>query len=250
MTRLLAPRRKATMRRLLPLALTAVLACGACGQTEPDAPGGAAPEPTATASDPEPEPQPAPEPTPGAPMVIPFSDGARLAVVGVPYVGVLEVREGPGEGFDVVATLPPEGETVTTGRGWSPRWIEVTVGETTGWAELPSLAGRDGTFDVTAEVIRRLGERPQVRSLRRLGRIVAEARASMDPPSSITMTVPPQGGDAVEVVFDVVGLGDDSVWAERLRVFAHDRTRQGFSLRSVESTFFCARGASTGGLCP
>ena len=81
-----------------------------------------------------------------------------------------------------------------------------------------------------------------------LGMLVAETLASDDPQSDIVMSVAATVSDLGEVTFDVVGLGDDSVWALRLHVFGQpDGSR--FSLMSVEAHVMCmtVRGASEGG---
>ena len=93
--------------------------------------------------------------------------------------------------------------------------------------------------------------RPSSDDLLELGRTVAEALASVDPPSKITVTVEPAVGDLGEVTYDVIGLGDDSVHGYRLHVFAQpSETDDTFSLMSVERTYLCGRGVSDGGeLC-
>jgi hypothetical protein len=194
--------------------------------------------------------------TSGGPVEVPFPAGVSLAVVGVAHDDVLNVRGGPGAGFPAVATLGPQTEGVrTTGRGWrsgtGPYWIEVTVAGATGWASLGYLAGRDGTADVTAQVVRDLGSRPTAETMLDLGRIVAGTRASTEPRSRVVVSAAPTVGDLGEVSYDVVGLGDDAVFAERLHVFGQPiDSGEGFSLKSVEATSYCARGAPAGGLCP
>ncbi len=199
-------------------------------------------------------PRPGPVPTPGRAADLPYPAGARLGVVGVASDDVLNVRAGPGPGFPVVGRLAPLTSGVEiTGRGWNPGgsfWAEVRSGGTTGWVSLRFLAGLDGTDDATAGVVRVLGERPTAPTMAALGRTVAEALASADPPSTIVMSVAPSTGDLGEVTFDVLGFGDDSVSGARVTVFG-EPTAGGFALRSVESTALCARGAPPdGGLCP
>ena len=82
-----------------------------------------------------------------------------------------------------------------------------------------------------------------------LGRVVAEALASDEPPSRIVMTVSPTVGDLGEVTYDVVGLGDDALRGFRLHVFGTpSESGEGFVLRSVEQTLLCGRGVNAG-LC-
>lgn len=199
-------------------------------------------------------PRPGPVPTTGRAADLPYPAGTRLGVVGVAHDDVLNVRAGPGAGFPVTARLAPLTTDVeTTGRGWNPGgsiWAEVRSGGSTGWVSLRFVAGLDGTEDATAGVVQVLGERPTAPTMAALGRTVAEALASSDPPSTIVMSVPPSTGDLGEVTYDVLGFADDSVAGARLHVFG-EPTASGFALRSVEATWLCARGATPdGGLCP
>lgn len=192
---------------------------------------------------------------PGEDLNVRFPKGTELAVVGVAHDDALMVRRDPSADAAVIATLPPAGEgAVATGRGWlvnEMAWVEISTDQGTGWADLGSLAPRAGTDDLTADVVRRLGGRPTAPDMAALGRVVADALASTEPPSSIVMSVAPTTGDLGEVSYDVVGLGDDSISAQRLHIFGQQVGADGeFALRSVEATSFCARGSSTGGLCP
>lgn len=119
-----------------------------------------------------------------------------------------------------------------------------------GWANSGFVAWLGGTDDVTAQIIDILGERPSAGTMLDLGRIVAEARASDQPPSRITVTVASTTGDLGEVTYDVVGFDDDSISGERLQVFGRPvDPDQGFSLADVERRLLCARGATDDGLC-
>lgn len=185
----------------------------------------------------------------------PFAGFARrgdvLAVVGVAFDDVLNVRAGPGTNYAVVATLDPLADDVTaTGRARllsRSIWYEVTVGSTTGWASSAFLAFLGATDDATAEIIAAMGEIPSAATMLDLGRIVADATASTEPRSRITVTAAPTLGDLGEVIYDVIGLGDDAVFGLRLHVFG--TPGDGFSLKSVERTYLCGRGATSEGLC-
>ena len=62
---------------------------------------------------------------------------------------------------------------------------------------------------------------------------------------------PDDGGGCVdlgEIAVDVIGLGDDSVGGYRLRIFAEEGPDT-FTVRTVERTTFCSRGAGDDGLC-
>lgn len=233
------------------LASLALIGLSACGQEVAN--GGAASSDETTTS--PTRARPADMETPGQAMEILYPKGAALAVVGVAHDDVLDVRQGPTTDFDVITSMDPTGEgAVATGRGWLAKgsaWIEVRTDQGTGWADLGSLAPRDGTEDVTAQVINGLGSRPTAANMADLGRIVAEALSSTEPPSSVVMSVAPTMGDLGEVSYDVVGLADDSIWAQRLHIFGQQESAgDEFSLKSVEATYFCARGTSSGGLCP
>jgi hypothetical protein len=53
-----------------------------------------------------------------------------------------------------------------------------------------------------------------------------------------------------DVVFDVIGVGDDAVLGVRLRVFgAPVQDGEGVELRSVERTLLCDRGVTDDGRC-
>ena len=87
-----------------------------------------------------------------------------------------------------------------------------------------------------------------------LGAIVADIGANVlgDPTTStVLMTVAPSlGDDLAQVTFDVLGLGDDSVWGVRLHILgAPSESGQEFALESVEATDLCLRGGSPDGPC-
>ncbi|MGH3753192.1 MAG: hypothetical protein ACRDRP_10930 [Pseudonocardiaceae bacterium] len=198
-----------------------------------------------------------PSPTrtlPGELIDIGPAAGQVVGVVGVPFDDVLNVRAAPGADQQIVARLNPlADDVVATGaarRLDQTIWHEVTAQGVTGWANRAFLAWLGGTDDVTAQIIDARGGRPSAKTMLDLGRIVAEANASDQPPSRITVTVAPTVGDLGEVTYDVVGFGDDSVLGERLHVFGRPLDNgQGFSLASVERTYLCARGATDDGLC-
>lgn len=229
-----------------------VAVTGGCGGGET---GAGAPSGTSTTSPVPSTSAPAPSlSTPGqlGEPGFPYPAGSALSVVGVAHDDVLNVRAGPAPSFPVVATLGPVADGVmTTGRVWQSEswWIEVSPSGTTGWANLRLLGGRDGTEDVTSRVITVLGGRPVAKTMADLGRTVAASRVPGPEKPSIAMSVAPTTD---EVTYDVVGLFDDSILAERLQIVGQPTASgQGFALKSVQATSFCARGApSTGGLCP
>lgn len=192
---------------------------------------------------------------PGERMEIFPYEGAALAVVGVAAEDTLNVRSGPGVSFDVVFELEPLATGVTaTGHNRSLEgggvWAEVSSRGRTGWANTSFLLQPGRTDDVTSQVLAQSSRRPSADTMRKLGRMVAESRASEAPRSSITVVAAPTAGDLAEITVDVIGLGDDSVGGERLKVFAEpDGDGGGFTLRTVEATSLCSRGVTDEGLC-
>jgi Bacterial SH3 domain len=177
--------------------------------------------------------------------------GDELMVVGVAHDDVLNVRAGPGIVYDVVTTVDPEGSVTATGQARDigrSIWYRVGVGGTTGWVNSSFLAFGGATDDVTATVVDILGAYPSAATMEELGRIVAETHTSAEPVSTVVMSVAPSVGDLGEVVYDVIGLGDDAVYGYRLRVFA-DPITGGFSLHTVERTDLCGRGVTLDALC-
>lgn len=181
--------------------------------------------------------------------------GSTLGVIGVAHDDELNVRAGPGVDQPVVATLDPLADgIVSTGRAWRLSrsiWWEVEANGTCGWASSRYLAHIGSVTDLTSLVVERLdGRYPEAETMLDLGRIVAEALASPDPPSAIVMSVSPTVGDLGEVTYDVVGLGDDSIAGYRLHVFGRPaESQEGFELETVEATALCLRGVSSDGLC-
>jgi hypothetical protein len=184
-----------------------------------------------------------------------FADaGDELAVIGVAYDDVLNVRSIPGNDGEIIATLDPDGYAVATGQARllpSSAWYEVTTpgDAVTGWAALSFLAYPGGTDDATSEFLDG-GLLPRADTLTGLAELVAAGFASEDPPSSIVQITPGNEGDAsslADVTYDVVGLGDDAASGYRLHIFATN-DGDGFSLKSIERTVLCTRGLS-GELC-
>jgi len=180
-------------------------------------------------------------------------NGDVLAVMGVAYNDVLNVRANPGASFPVVATAGPvDDDVAATGEAWlapGSIWYEVTVGGVTGWANSSFLAFVGPTDDATALFLGG-GPLPETETMIEMGELVARGFASDDPPSRMVRTVAPSVGDLGEITYDVVGIGDDATTGFRLHVFATPlESGDGFVLKSIERTEFCGRGLSTGGIC-
>ena len=264
------------MRRSLILVATLALVATACSQgtggttttttTEPDAATTTATSPSTTTSTSTTTTEPgttttagsrepiADDQLPGDAWDLFILPDIPKAVVGVEHDDVLNVRAGPGVGYEIVGTLEPTAEGVMqTGRARNlpgSIWVEVSLPDGPGWVNDYFLGYKGGTDDLTSLVIERLGEIPSAQSMDSLGLIVAESLASDDPPSAITLTVPASNGDLSEVTYDVVGLGDDTLWAMRLHVFGQKDNGSGLSLKTVEATLYCLRGLTSDGLCP
>ena len=190
---------------------------------------------------------------PGEPIDVPPRRGDIVGVVGVAHDDVLNVRAAPGINQTIVATLEPlEDDVLVLGNARSlPNsiWTQVEIDGVTGWSNISFLAYLGDTDDITARLVNDLGETPRAETMLDLGLIVAEALASLEPPSRIVMSVAPTVGDLGEVTYDVIGLGDDSLHGVRLHVFGTpDEGGEGFVLKAVERTQLCARGIS-GGFC-
>ncbi len=230
--------------------LAALLALGACGEADVTTPV----VPSATASPIAPTSAPAvtsPDDLPGEPFDIVPSTGSEVAAVGVAHDDLLNVRAGPGVDFDVVATIAATGLAVSLGDGRlldSSIWLLVDVDGTPGWVNSSFIGQLGATDDLTARVVQQLGERPAAADVQALGLVVAQALASREPPSRITMTIGPSTGDLDEVTYDVVGLADDSVLGLRVHVFGRNENGE-VGLGSVEATILCGRGVTDDGLC-
>lgn len=202
---------------------------------------------------------PAAEDLPGERIeIFPYADD-ELAVVGVEADDTLNIRSGPGTEFDVVAELDPAATgVVATGHNRSLEgsgfWAEVTAQGRTGWANTAYLAHLGDTRDVTSEIAADPARLPRAGTMLDLGTEVAELRAPTDvgggPTPDIVVVDGPHVGDLGEITIDVVGLADDAVLGERLRIFGQpDPGGESFTLRTVEATTLCRRGVTDDRLC-
>jgi hypothetical protein len=195
-------------------------------------------------------------PLPGERVEIYPYRGARLSVVGVAGDDTLSVRSGPGTDFEVVFDLHPLAMNVTaTGHnrsvgGGSGFWSEIIVDGRTGWANSAFLLQSGAVTDITAALFPDPAGRPTAASMRELGQGVARLRASEEPASDIVVVDEPPVGDLGEITVDVIGLGDDAVGGERLKIFAEPGSGgRPFTVRTVEATSLCSRGVTGEGLC-
>ena len=149
-------------------------------------------------------------------------------------------------GEEVVATLDSLAqEIVATGNIRvleANLWYEVSVGEATGWVNSLHLAYLGSADDVTWQIITSMGQTPTTETMIDLGQIVAEAVAADDPLSRIAISGAPVVGDLGEITMDVTNPSGDVFVGFRLHVFAHvHENGEGFTLKSIERTWLCAR---------
>jgi hypothetical protein len=239
------------MRRLFAAVLVVVLALlvVACGNDDEGADDVNATKPTGTT-----------ESSNGAPLpgerveTFPY-EGAQLAVVGVAADDTLNVRSGPGTEFDVVFDLDPMAMNATaTGHnrsvGEAGFWSEIAVDGQTGWANTAHLLQPGQVSDITAALFPTPADRPKAKTMLELGQTVARLRASDDPESDIVVVDQPTVDDLGEITVDIIGLGDDSLGGERLKIFAEPGPDgESFTVRTVEATTFCSRGVTDDRLC-
>lgn len=184
---------------------------------------------------------------PGSAFAVAPTAGEPIAVIGVRFDDVLNVRRVPGEDAEIVATLAPVADdAVATGRArqlTESVWWEVTTADgVVGWVGSAFTGKLGPTYDATAAVIDELGYRPEEATMSDLGLLVGET-IDRDP----AFTSPPvmvveadETGDLGEVTFDIVGLGDDAVRGVRIHVFGEPLpSGDGFGLRTVEQTDLC-----------
>ena len=189
---------------------------------------------------------------PGEPIDFGPRAGSRLAVMGVAFDDVLNVRVAPGVDQTIVHELSPTADDIIAlGHNRtlpSSIWYQVEVDGITGWVSGAFVSYPGPVDDATAQIVQILGGIPEAENMLELGRSIAEGITSVEPPTRITVTVAPTVGDLGEVVFDVVGLEDDAVAGFRLHIFGAP-SNGGFYLDTVETFNFCSRGVDPDGFC-
>lgn len=194
---------------------------------------------------------------PGEPLFFGTAAGTVLGIVGVEIDDTLNFRTQPAASAEIVAsilTLDDSHTISSRGDSWltaTSVWWHLTVDGEEAWANQKYLAAIGLTDDITSELTLISAD-----TIRELGMIIAESRASIDPASTIVV-VDESPGDAsslAEITIDVIGLGDDALKGERLHIFANvtyeddGDTVASVDLKSVERTLLCSRGVSEG-LC-
>lgn len=261
------------MKRLLILSIAAALVVSACttstdGTTSSQAPTTTGEEtpttteaPTTTTEPPTtttaaPTTTSAPTTTiAGQPIDFGPAAGQVIAVIGVEFDDVLNLRENPGTDQMILKGLPPTYDNmVAQGEAWqmpSSFWYKVDADGTVGWVSARFTAYLGAVTDDTSRIVGILGEIPAAETMLDLAEIVGGVLGTDEEPVSvITVTVAPTVGDLGEVVIDVVGFGDDALRGLRAHIFGQpDEGGEGFSLKSVEVTALCDRGVTDDGLC-
>ncbi len=192
---------------------------------------------------------------PGEPIVFGPVAGDKIAVVGVSFDDVLNLRAAPGTDQAILKGLPPTyagmiaaGNTrVLSGLFW----YEVDADGTVGWVSSRFIGYLGATDDFTSRVVADVGEIPVGETMLDLADVVVDSLKSQgEPESRITVTVAPDIGDLGEVTIDIIGFGDDALLGLRVVVFGQpDQSGDSFGLKSVEATSICGRGVTTDGLC-
>jgi hypothetical protein len=180
-----------------------------------------------------------------------------VAVVGVAYDDVLNVRQGPGIRFDIITGLEPTTlDMRVTGPGWllpSSIWYEIEYGIIVGWVSSAYIGQLGATDDATLEVYAMLGEPVGDDDLAALGATIAFAFLGEEGGGWTALVEPSEGGSpsaVSSITYDVVGLGDDAIKGYRLVIHATQDVDDGpFTLHSVERTYICWRGVDADGLC-
>lgn len=248
------------MRRVLALVVAATLLVGACGSdgrsesvdtsSEPEDPSSTVVESTTDVETTEPETTTtALSDLPGEPIDLYAHEGGELGVVGVAADDVLNLRTGPGSDFDVVAELEPMATgLIATGNNRSvPNaiWYQVEVDGETGWVNARHTAYIGSTEEFTDELAGDL----TAPSADELARRIGEARGSEEPRSDIVVVDRPGDDGEGPIVVDVMGLGDDAVTGERLRIWTTPVEGGGVGWSRIEATLLCTRGLSDEGVC-
>ncbi len=188
--------------------------------------------------------------------LFPYEDAA-LAVVGVEADDVLHVRAEPDPSADTVTELDPLADGLTaTGHnrqlGDGAIWAEVDTGEDRGWVNTAYVAQPGTTDDATARLYPETTDRPVADTLEQLAEQVAADAANGGegaPEPRVVIVDGPSVGDLGEVTVDVLGYPDDSVYGERLHLFAEEEGGESFRLRTIEATTLCRRGVDAEGRC-
>ena len=186
--------------------------------------------------------------------IFPYED-AQLSVVGVEADDVLNVRSTPDPSSGTATELGPLEDGITaTGHNRQlddgAIWVEVDTGDERGWVNGAFVAQAGATDDATARLYPATADRPVADTLPQLAeQVAADAAGEGGPEPRVVIVDGPDVGDLGEVTVDVLGYPDDSVYGERLHLFAEAEGGGSFRLRTVEATVLCRRGVDEQGRC-
>ncbi len=188
--------------------------------------------PTTTTEAPRPTP---PESMPGDLIQFGPTEGDILAVVGVAFDDVLNVRIAPGTQYEIVGMLDPDEDSVTA-NGMnrlleSSFWVEIETEDGPGWVNEAFVGFLGVSQTLESDLASATAE------AEKLGAMVAETYASEEPPSRITLVA--TEGDTV--TYDVLGIGDDAAKGFRLEILTSS-SGDGRKVESVVETTICSRG--------
>jgi hypothetical protein len=169
-----------------------------------------------------------------------FEPGDVLGVIGVESGSSLRLLSFPGQsGEPVFEVSPLEEDLESLGRAWEIEdvaWEWLLVQGHEGYLPRSWLGFIGQPEDVTSQFAPLTSD-----SLARLGEEIASEIEA-------TKTVLVAQASPLEVVYDVVGLGDDSIAGYRIRVTAREVTG-GFAPESVVRSPLCTRGLTATGVC-
>ncbi len=192
---------------------------------------------------------------PGEPIDYGPAAGNKIAVVGVQYDDVLNLRAAPGTDQPILAGLAPTYDNMiakgNTRMLPSSFWFEVDADGTVGWVSARFVAYLGLVDDYTSRIVTDVGEIPFAETMLDLADVVADSLKSQgEPESRITVTVAPTVGDLGEMTIDIIGFGDDALFGLRVVIFGQpDANGDGFSLMAAEAQSLCGRGVTDDGLC-
>jgi hypothetical protein len=183
--------------------------------------------------------------------------GDLVAVVGVEYDDVLNLREGPGIRYNIIGSAEPTAADIpVTGQARllpASIWYEITIAGESGWVSGAFIGLLGATDDATLEVYSMLGEPLGDDDLAALGATIANAFLSDEGGGWIALVETSEGGSPTAVssiTYDVVGLADDAIKGYRLVIHATQDIDEGpYTLHSVERTSVCWRAVDADGLC-
>jgi hypothetical protein len=193
-------------------------------------------EPPTTTTTTEAATQPTPpESMPGDVIEFGPRTGDQIAVVGVAYDDVLNVRVAPGTEFEIIDTLDPlADDVIAMGENRllaTSFWVEIESAGGPGWVNEAFVGFLGLSRESTSDVVAGSGGPVAV------GEILAQTYVSLEPPSRVTLAS--DEGDIV--VYDVIGLGDDAVKGFRLSIETEPVSGGTGVVSFVEQTI-CSRG--------